>query len=52
MGLNFGIDFAGGTVIEVRSHRSPADLGKIRTDLSALNLGEVRSGLPVKPRTC
>jgi preprotein translocase SecF subunit len=42
MGLNFGIDFAGGTVIEVRSHQSPADLGKIRTDLSALNLGEVQ----------
>lgn len=42
VGLNYGIDFAGGTVIEVRAHTSPADLHKIRTDLSALELGEVQ----------
>ncbi|MCC8235980.1 protein translocase subunit SecF [Pinisolibacter aquiterrae] len=41
-GLNYGIDFAGGTVIEVRAHQTPADLHKIRTDLSALNIGEVQ----------
>ncbi|MCE1236710.1 MAG: protein translocase subunit SecF [Hyphomicrobiales bacterium] len=42
VGLNYGIDFAGGTVIEVRSHVSPADLGKIRSELSEANLGEVQ----------
>ena len=41
-GLNYGIDFAGGTVVEVRSHVSPADLGKIRAELSELGLGEVQ----------
>ncbi len=42
IGLNYGIDFVGGTVVEVRSKSGPADLGKIRTDLSELNLGEVQ----------
>lgn len=42
MGLNYGIDFAGGTVIEVRSHVSPADLHKLRGQLAELNLGEVQ----------
>jgi preprotein translocase subunit SecF len=41
-GLNYGIDFSGGTVVEVRSHVSPADLHKMRTQLSELNLGEVQ----------
>ena len=42
VGLNYGIDFAGGTLVEVRSHASPADLGKIRAELSELGLGEVQ----------
>lgn len=42
VGLNYGIDFAGGTVVEVRSHQSPADLAKIRSVLSEANLGEVQ----------
>lgn len=39
-GLNFGIDFTGGTVIEVRTPVIP-DLGALRTDLNELGLGAV-----------
>jgi len=38
-GLNFGIDFTGGTLIEV-SYPSPVDLKKMRTDLTEANYGE------------
>jgi preprotein translocase subunit SecF len=41
-GLNFGIDFIGGTLIEVQSKSGPADLAKMRTTLSGLGLGEVQ----------
>ena len=41
-GLNFGIDFIGGTLIEVQSKSGPADLSKMRTTLSGLGLGEVQ----------
>ena len=41
-GLNFGIDFRGGTLMEVQSKSGPADLAKMRATLSALNLGEVQ----------
>lgn len=39
-GLNYGIDFRGGTLIEVRM-AEPPDLGALRGELSALGLGEV-----------
>lgn len=39
-GLNFGIDFTGGTLIEVRVPSQP-DLGDLRRDLNALGLGAV-----------
>ena len=42
IGLNFGIDFIGGTVIEVQSKTGPADLGRMRSTLNALNLGDVQ----------
>lgn len=39
-GLNFGIDFTGGTVIEVKTPQVP-DLGALRTELNALGLGAI-----------
>ena len=41
-GLNFGIDFVGGTLLEVQSKAGPADLSKMRTTLNGLGLGEVQ----------
>ena len=41
-GLNFGIDFKGGTLLEVQSKSGPADIGAMRTTLSNLGLGEVQ----------
>lgn len=40
--MNYGIDFKGGSIIEVRSQNGPADLGDLRTRMSELNLGEVQ----------
>lgn len=39
-GLNFGVDFRGGILIEVRTHE-PADLEDLRARLGALDLGPV-----------
>ena len=39
-GLNFGIDFIGGTLIEVQTKAGPADLAKMRATIGALQLGE------------
>jgi len=41
-GLNFGIDFIGGTLIEVQAKSGPADLAKMRTTLAGLGLGDVQ----------
>jgi preprotein translocase subunit SecF len=41
VGLNFGIDFRGGTLIEVRA-TGGADLATMRTTLGGLGLGEVQ----------
>ena len=39
-GLNYGIDFTGGTLIEVRVTGGPADLAAMRSKLDALHIGE------------
>lgn len=39
-GLNFGIDFTGGTVLEIQVQADP-DLAKLRTELNSLELGEI-----------
>jgi preprotein translocase subunit SecF len=41
-GLNFGIDFRGGMLLEVQSKAGPADIAKMRTTLGGLGLGEVQ----------
>jgi preprotein translocase subunit SecF len=41
-GLNFGVDFVGGTLIEIQSKSGPADLSRMRNAVSALGLGEVQ----------
>ncbi|MBL4539090.1 MAG: protein translocase subunit SecF [Oceanicaulis sp.] len=41
LGLNFGIDFKGGTAIEVKTE-GPADTGALREVLSGLDLGDVQ----------
>jgi len=41
-GLNFGIDFKGGTLLEIQEKSGPADLAKLRTDLGKLDLGDVQ----------
>ena len=42
VGLNFGIDFVGGTLMEVQSKSGPADLARMRSTLHALNIGDVQ----------
>ncbi len=41
-GLNFGIDFKGGTLLEVRAKSGVADIAAMRSTLNALGLGEVQ----------
>ncbi|WP_029040138.1 protein translocase subunit SecD [Cucumibacter marinus] len=40
-GLNLGIDFKGGSAIEIQSQSGPADIGAVREQLSGLDLGDV-----------
>jgi preprotein translocase subunit SecF len=43
VGLNFGIDFVGGTLLEVKTKSGEqADLSKMRTSLDGLGLGEIQ----------
>ncbi|WP_062016792.1 protein translocase subunit SecD [Aureimonas sp. AU4] len=41
-GLNFGIDFTGGTVLELRAKGDAADVAKIREDLSPIVDGDIQ----------
>src|SRR5262245_8536188 len=41
-GLNFGIDFRGGTLMEVQQKDGPADIASMRASLTSLGLGEVQ----------
>ncbi len=40
-GLNFGIDFKGGTLIELRSTDTKINVSSLRDNLSQMNLGDV-----------
>lgn len=41
-GLNLGIEFKGGTVLELNTGARPVDLGKVRGVLNGLRLGDVQ----------
>ncbi|MBU2329166.1 MAG: protein translocase subunit SecDF, partial [Alphaproteobacteria bacterium] len=43
VGMNLGIDFKGGSIIEVQARDGAADLSDIRERLSQMNLGEVQA---------
>src|SRR3954469_15748408 len=41
-GLNFGIDFKGGTLMEVRAKSGSVDIASMRASLSSLGLGDIQ----------
>lgn len=41
-GLNFGIDFKGGTLLEIQTKSGPADIAALRAQLTTLNFGDVQ----------
>ena len=41
-GFNYGVDFTGGTVIEVQSKTGPADIAGLREKLNQLGIGSVQ----------
>ena len=41
-GFNYGVDFKGGTMVELRSTAGPVDIPALRTKLGGLGLGDVQ----------
>ena len=41
-GLNYGIDFKGGTMIEIKNKSGPVNLAEMRAQMNGLGLGEVQ----------
>ncbi len=41
-GMNYGIDFTGGSIIQAQAKQGDADIGDVRARLSQLNLGDVQ----------
>src|SRR6201746_2373456 len=41
-GLNFGIDFKGGTLLEVRAKSGTADIAAMRAEMAGLGLGDIQ----------
>ena len=41
-GFNYGVDFTGGSVLEVQSKAGPADIGRLRDTLGRLGIGNVQ----------
>ena len=41
-GLNYGVDFIGGSLIEVQHKNGPADLSAMREKLNGLGIGSVQ----------
>ncbi|MEX3009196.1 protein translocase subunit SecDF [Hoeflea sp. TYP-13] len=42
VGMNYGIDFTGGSVVEIEAKSGTADIGDVRGRLSNLNLGDIQ----------
>ncbi|WP_018698057.1 protein translocase subunit SecF [Amorphus coralli] len=42
VGLNYGIDFQGGTLVEIQTKDGPANIAEMRSEIGELNLGDVQ----------
>ena len=51
-GSNFGIDFRGGTLIEMQTKSAPADLAKMRATLGGSASARSRCSSSARPTTC
>src|SRR5690606_21436107 len=40
--MNYGVDFKGGSMVEVQARNGPADAGDVRARLGELNLGDIQ----------